>query len=53
MINFCKCCRNEEQWVSESKNGPSETSEPPAYDGPPGMDPNGVIETNWSVVSNF
>ncbi|XP_063974171.1 eukaryotic initiation factor 4A-I-like isoform X1 [Diachasmimorpha longicaudata] len=45
--------RNEEQWAGDSKNGPSE-SEQPAYDGPPGMEPDGLIETNWeSVVESF
>lgn len=41
--------RNED-W---EKNGPSE-KEQPAYDGPPGMDPDGIIESNWEeVVDNF
>lgn len=41
--------RNED-W---EKNGPSE-KEQPTYDGPPGMDPDGVIESNWEeVVDNF
>ncbi|XP_014231695.1 eukaryotic initiation factor 4A-I isoform X1 [Trichogramma pretiosum] len=43
---------NEEQWGSD-KNGPRE-SEAPAYSGPPGMEPDGVIESNWDqVVDNF
>lgn len=44
-------CRNEE-WSGDSdrKNGPSE-GEAPMYAGPPGMDPDGVIESNWEVVS--
>lgn len=42
--------RNDDQWPGDSKNGPSE-SEQPTYDGPPGMDPDGIIESNWDVVS--
>jgi len=44
--------RNDDQWPGDSKNGPSE-SEQPTYDGPPGMDPDGIIESNWDVVSNL
>ncbi|XP_015185741.1 PREDICTED: eukaryotic initiation factor 4A-I [Polistes dominula] len=45
--------RNDEQWSGDSKNGPSE-SESPAYNGPPGMEPEGIIESNWEVVvDNF
>lgn len=49
------CClyfRNDDQWPGDSKNGPSE-GEQPAYDGPPGMDPDGIIESNWDVVSKL
>lgn len=43
--------RNED-WVGESKNGPSDKEH--SYDGPPGMDPEGIIESNWDeVVDNF
>ncbi|XP_067007829.1 eukaryotic initiation factor 4A-I [Anabrus simplex] len=36
----------------ESKNGPSEKE--PAREGPPGMEPDGIIESNWEeVVDNF
>ncbi|XP_022914378.1 eukaryotic initiation factor 4A-I [Onthophagus taurus] len=43
--------RRPEEWSGE-KNGPEK--EPPTYDGPPGMDPDGVIESNWEeVVDNF
>lgn len=45
------CLRNDDQWPGDSKNGPSE-SEQPTYDGPPGMDPDGIIESNWDLVSN-
>ncbi|XP_043275766.1 eukaryotic initiation factor 4A-I [Venturia canescens] len=45
--------RNEDQWQGESKNGPSENEES-TYDGPPGMEPDGVIESTWEeVVDNF
>ncbi|XP_011306145.1 eukaryotic initiation factor 4A [Fopius arisanus] len=41
--------RNEDQWTGDSKNGPRE-NEQPGYDGPPGMEPEGVIESNWDTV---
>lgn len=42
-----------EDW-QDSKNGPSSEKEAHAYDGPPGMEPDGVIESNWDeVVDNF
>ncbi|KAK0086428.1 hypothetical protein PV325_003205 [Microctonus aethiopoides] len=45
--------RNDDQWSGEPKNGPSE-SEVPVYGGPSGMDPDGVIESNWEeVVESF
>lgn len=44
--------RNDDQWSGDSKNGPSE-SDQPAYDGPPGMEPDGIIESNWDVVSKL
>ncbi|XP_034950996.1 eukaryotic initiation factor 4A-I [Chelonus insularis] len=45
--------RNEDQWSGDSKNGPSE-SESSNYGGPPGMDPDGVIDSNWDqVVESF
>lgn len=42
-------CRNDDWSGGESKNGPNEKDE--AYDGPPGMDPDGIIESNWEEVS--
>lgn len=42
--------RNDDQWAGDSKNGPSE-SDQQTYEGPPGMEPEGVIECNWEVVS--
>lgn len=47
-FSVCLHCRNED-WSADSKNGPSEGEEP--YAGPPGMDPDGIIESNWEVVS--
>ncbi|KAK0180156.1 hypothetical protein PV327_005825 [Microctonus hyperodae] len=45
--------RNDDQWSGEPKNGPSE-GEVPVYGGPSGMDPDGVIESNWEeVVESF
>lgn len=45
--------RNED-WVGESKNGPSEKEEQSYDGGPPGMDPDGIIVSNWDeVVDNF
>nr|ANS59102.1 eukaryotic translation initiation factor 4A transporter-like protein [Thitarodes armoricanus] len=44
--------RNEDWSSAESKNGPS--GQDIAYDGPPGMEPDGVIKTNWhQIVENF
>jgi len=44
--------RNDESWP-ESQNGPSD-GEQQTYSGPPGMEPDGVIESNWDqVVDNF
>lgn len=44
--------KNEER-SGESKNGPSE-GEQSYYAGPPGMEPDGVIDSNWEVVvDNF
>nr|CAD7571691.1 unnamed protein product [Timema californicum] len=44
--------RNEDWTGGESKNGPSEKES--SYDGPPGMEPDGIIESNWEeVVDNF
>lgn len=45
------CFRNDDQWAGDSKNGPSE-SDQQTYDGPPGMEPDGIIESNWDVVSS-
>ncbi|KAJ8958919.1 hypothetical protein NQ318_019688 [Aromia moschata] len=45
--------RRNEEW---DKNGPSNEEKEPqgGYDGPPGMDPDGIIESNWEeVVDNF
>ncbi|CAD1479346.1 unnamed protein product, partial [Heterotrigona itama] len=42
---------NDDQWAGDSKNGPSE-SDQQTYDGPPGMEPDGIIESNWDVVSS-
>lgn len=46
--------RSNEEWSGDSdrdrKNGPSE-GEAPMYAGPAGMDPDGIIESNWEVVS--
>lgn len=40
-------------WSGDSKNGPSE-ADAPVYDGPAGMEPDGLIETNWeTVVDSF
>jgi hypothetical protein len=44
-------CRNEEWSGGESKNGPNEKDQ--SYDGPPGMDPDGIIESNWEEVSSM
>ncbi|XP_014217080.1 eukaryotic initiation factor 4A-I [Copidosoma floridanum] len=45
--------RDNDQWSGESKNGPSDNDREYAA-GPPGMDPDGVIESNWDIiVDNF
>jgi translation initiation factor 4A len=43
--------RNEEWSGGESKNGPNEKDQ--SYDGPPGMDPDGIIESNWEEVALY
>ncbi|CAG7729772.1 unnamed protein product [Allacma fusca] len=41
--------RGDQDWAPEDRNGPSVIS-----DGPAGMDPDGVIESNWNqVVTSF
>lgn len=51
-------CFREENWSGKApKNGTEERPEGEAedrgnYDGPPGMDPDGVIESNWDKVSS-
>lgn len=41
-----------DEWEGD-KNGPSSDKDQ-SYDGPPGMDPDGVIVSNWEeVVDNF
>ncbi|KOB76105.1 Eukaryotic initiation factor 4a [Operophtera brumata] len=43
--------RRAEDWP-EDKNGPAK--EQPNYDGPPGMEPEGALDTNWhQVVESF
>ncbi|KAI5633935.1 DEAD/DEAH box helicase domain-containing protein [Phthorimaea operculella] len=43
--------RRSEDWPEDSKNGPSKE---PVYDGPPGMEPEGALDTNWhQVVESF
>lgn len=40
-----------EDWPEDSKNGPKDQGN---YDGPPGMDPEGALDTNWHhVVESF
>lgn len=41
-------CRGEE-WTGDPKNGPAGDKEQ-VYDGPPGMEPDGIIESNWDEV---
>jgi hypothetical protein len=48
MFSFC---RNDDWSGGESKNGPNEKDQ--SYDGPPGMDPEGIIESNWDEVSQI
>lgn len=51
----------EENWSGKApKNGTDERPEREGeaedrgnYDGPPGMDPDGVIESNWDKVRQF
>ncbi len=45
----------EENWSGKGKNGTEASAEGDNeragdYDGPPGMDPDGVIESNWDKV---
>lgn len=46
-----------EDWPGDQdgkRNGPSGGEEVSQYDGPPGMDPDGIIESNWDeVVDSF
>ena len=42
----------EENWGSD-KNGPGLKDEKAEYDGPAGMEPEGVIESNWDQVNIF
>ncbi|KAE8737870.1 hypothetical protein FOCC_FOCC016665 [Frankliniella occidentalis] len=55
---------NREEWPADQdgkRNGPNGPSGPPSggeevsqYNGPPGMDPDGIIESNWDeVVDSF
>lgn len=45
--------RDDNEWV-EDKNGPSSEKEPSNYEGPPGMELEGQLVTNWEeVVDNF
>ncbi|XP_014217092.1 eukaryotic initiation factor 4A-I isoform X1 [Copidosoma floridanum] len=42
-----------EQWTGDSKNGPGD-KDPDYASSPPGMEPNGIIESNWDIlVENF
>lgn len=56
--SFWNVCFREENWSGKApKNGTEERPEGEAedrgnYDGPPGMDPDGVIESNWDKVSS-
>ncbi|KAF9415938.1 hypothetical protein HW555_006570 [Spodoptera exigua] len=44
--------RRSEDWPEDSKNGPSKDQG--NYDGPPGMEPQGALDTNWhQVVESF
>ncbi|KAG8334260.1 Eukaryotic initiation factor 4A-II [Homalodisca vitripennis] len=46
------CCRGDD-WSGDPKNGQND-KEQGGYDGPPGMEPDGIIESNWDeVVDNF
>jgi hypothetical protein len=58
-IAFYFCCREDNWGGKGAKNGGTEDraereGEPVErgsdYDGPPGMDPDGVIESNWDKV---
>lgn len=44
------CYRND--WSSDSRNGPPSEREQ-HYDGPPGMDVDGIIQSNWDEVSTL
>lgn len=49
-VQYFYFIRNDD-WSGE-KNGPEKDA--PSYEGPPGMEPDGVIESNWEeVVDNF
>lgn len=52
-INKTYCCiHRSEDWPEDSKNGPSKDQV--NYDGPPGMEPEGALDTNWhQVVESF
>ncbi len=41
---------SDDQWGPDIKNGP-EKNEKGDYDGPVGMEPEGVIESNWDQVN--
>jgi hypothetical protein len=48
-LTYVTVCFRNDEYEGESKNGPPET-----YDGPAGMNPDGIIESNWDeVVDNF
>lgn len=49
---LCYCCFRGDNW-EDPKNGPAAEpeAEQPAYNGPPGMAVDGLIETNWDHVS--
>lgn len=47
-LSICLCFRNNENW-SEFKNGPPTERE--HYDGPPGMEVDGIIQSNWDEVN--
>uniref|UniRef100_A0A1B6KUF3 Eukaryotic initiation factor 4A n=1 Tax=Graphocephala atropunctata TaxID=36148 RepID=A0A1B6KUF3_9HEMI len=45
--------RRGEDWTGDPKNGQND-KEQGGYDSPPGMEPDGIIESNWEeVVDNF
>lgn len=49
------CDYRNEEWSEEPRNGPGPQEQSGGgYDGPPGMDPEGVIQSNWDeVIDNF